>query len=385
MSELHLLIIWSKGLYKKEKIISDIKTKFDILRIYNIKWSVNKFSENLSRFYSENLPKNSSKERHCGNGVFTCILVKDNNPIYEQRKTSRGYRVVNVNLFDSKQLYRKWTGGGHKIHATDDISETKIQLAILFGFSYDDFLLKEHSSDQEIDYDYDLMGAHGWNSFEELFKILNLSVNYVILRNFLNLEEQLNVEHPDVDLLIENKKLVIDLLNAKPTTNKPYRTQYNVLIKKRKINFDLRYVGDNYYDSNWEIDILNTKKVYGYLFIPNDEMLLYSLIYHSLIHKENISLDYINTFKELFTKQNIQYKMSDFVEGSLLTILLSYMKYKNYNIVEPYDLTVGFNNNILSKKIYIRISKERMYRLKFLFFIRKIKFFYKIILNKIKQ
>jgi len=81
MKEIHLLIVWSKALNKKEKILDDLCNKFDILEVINVTWTLDKFSENLSRFYGENLPKNSEKEKHCGNGIFTCI--KDIENIYK--------------------------------------------------------------------------------------------------------------------------------------------------------------------------------------------------------------------------------------------------------------------------------------------------------------
>ena len=46
MEEIHLLIIWSKALNKKEQILNDLSQKFNILQIYNITWSDEKFSEN---------------------------------------------------------------------------------------------------------------------------------------------------------------------------------------------------------------------------------------------------------------------------------------------------------------------------------------------------
>ena len=356
--EIHLFIIWNKAFYKRDKILEDIKKRFQILDIYNVQWSLDKFSENLSRFYGENLPKNSHKEKHCGTGVFTCVVVRDNAPVYDMRLTSKGYKIVNTNLFDAKKLYREWTGGGHRIHATDNINESKLQLLLLFGLKYE-YYKNKNNSYKEIDYKNDLIGANGWNSFEELFDILNYSVKYVILRNFENLDEQLTSKHPDVDLLVENRKLAADILNAKPTTKKSFRTQYVVKVKGRDINFDLRYLGDNYYDLKFQQDILNNRKKYKYFYVPDDELLLYSLIYHALIHKTFISPDYINVFEKLFQKLNINYDRSIFVETNLLDFLIDFMYKKGYSFVEPYDLTVGFNTRLINQRIFIEKSLKR--------------------------
>lgn len=358
MKEIHLFIIWSKGIHKKKDILNDIKNKFIICGIYNVTWSKEFFSNNLSRFYGENLPKNSHKEKHCGRDTFCCILVKDENPFYQMRETSKGYKVVNTKLFDAKQLYRSWTGGGHKIHATDNIIESKLQLALLFGRESKDYLERVQYID-EISYNNDLVGANGWNSFDELFTILNLTAKYVVLRNFYNLESQLTSLHPDVDLLVENKEQVINILNAKATTNKKYRVQYIVKIKNKDINFDLRHIGDGYYDHEWENNILQNRKKFNSFFIPDDLNLFYSLLYHVLIHKRNISNDYLNDFLNLSKLINLDLKTFDLLEENLIDILLNYMYEKRYKIIEPSDLTVFYNTNLLKKKIYLKTSSKR--------------------------
>ena len=360
MEEIHLFIIWSKGIGQKDKILKDISENFTICSIYNTTWSENRFSNNLSRFYGENLPKNSNKEKHCGTDTFCCIIVKDNKPIYETRDTSKGARVVNIKLFDAKQLYRSWTRG-NKIHATDNIEETKFQLALLFGKDYNDFLFKDKFDKNAVEYNNDLMGANGWNSFDELFYILNLTSNYIVLRNFENLEEQLTSKHPDVDILTENKDLTIDVLNAVKTIHKSYRVQYSVMIDNKDINFDIRYVGDNYYHKNWEIELLKTKVKHDKgFYIPDNINLFYSLIYHALIHKQYISEDYIKQFLSLSIILKLDLKVCNIVDASLLDRLLSYMHEHNYDIVDPYDLSVFFNERLINKKIHIPVSSNRI-------------------------
>jgi hypothetical protein len=374
MEEIHLFIIWSEAIYQRDKIVESISENFTICSIYNTTWSRDKFSDNLSRFYGENLPAGSHKEKHCGTDTFCCVIVKDNNPTYEIRDTSKGARVVNSRLYDAKQLYRAWTSGGHKIHATDNIKETKLQLALLFGKDYNEYLLQDKVDKKIIEYNNNLMGANGWKSFDELFHILNLTLNYIVLRNFDNLEEQLTTKHPDVDILVENRSLTKDILNAVETTNKSYRVQHSVKINNKDINFDIRYVGDNYYDKNWEIELLKTKvKHEKGFYIPDNLNLLYSLIYHALIHKQHISEDYLKQFLALSIALNLDFKSPSLIGTSLLDMLLLYMYEHNYDIVEPYDLSVFFNESLINSKIHIPISLKRMEYKKYLNFRSTIK------------
>jgi hypothetical protein len=358
MKEIHLFIIWSEGIHKKKDILDDIKSNFAICKIYNTKWSKEHFSNNLSRLYGEKLPKNSHKEKHCGIDTFCCIVVKDENPTYEIRETTKGYKVVNSKLFDAKQLYRSWTGGGHKIHATDNIIESKLQLALLFGENCKNYLGSAQQT-EEINYHHDLVGANGWESFNELFEILNLTSKYVVLRNYDNLESQFTSLHPDVDLLVENKEQTIDILNAKATTNKKYRVQYSVKINNKNINFDLRHVGDGYYDYRWENDILKRKIKLENIFVPDDLNLFYSLLYHVFIHKKNVSSDYLVDFIALSKPINLKLKTSDLLEENLMDMLLTFMHEEKYSFIEPNDLTVYYNTNILKRRIALKVSRKR--------------------------
>ena len=47
-----------------------------------------------------------------------------------------------------------------------------------------DFLFKDKFDKNAVEYNNDLMGANGWNSFDELFYILNLTSNYKGGRDF---------------------------------------------------------------------------------------------------------------------------------------------------------------------------------------------------------
>ena len=138
--EIHLFILWEKARFMQTEILDDINKNFKILHIHEIMWDREYFSSNLTRFYGEKLPKNSQKERSCGTGAFLLVVVIDYNPIYRIRQTSKGASIVNVNMFDSKEMYRKWTGGGHLIHGTNSVEESSHDLTMLIGLNPKDYL-----------------------------------------------------------------------------------------------------------------------------------------------------------------------------------------------------------------------------------------------------
>ena len=91
--------------------------------------------------YNGELPIYSEKDKYSGNEPFYCIVIKDNNVKYGTIITDLGNtHLVNLKLYKAKELYRNWTGGGHKIHSSDNITETNYQVKLLFGKSYKDYL-----------------------------------------------------------------------------------------------------------------------------------------------------------------------------------------------------------------------------------------------------
>ena len=294
MEELHLFIIWENALYKKDEILKDMEKNFEIIKKYNITWSKEKFSENLSRFYGTNLPAGSGKEQHCGTGPFLLVIVKDKNPKYEKRGTSKGDKIVNVNMFDKKTYYRELTGGGHKIHATNDMIETNHDITLLLHQSIEDFLENTEKSDEEEKLNQNVIGAEGWKNAKEMFYALNNCTNYALLRNYENLPEEIYVnEHNDIDLICESKDDCAYVLNAKKVFQEDYRVHYITNVEDKKAFFDLRFLGDNYYDEKIEQDLLKTKvfNKKGFYTI-NNEFYFYTLLYHALLHKKQFAEDY---------------------------------------------------------------------------------------------
>ena len=89
-SEIHLVLIWEKGLEKLSHIMYDLKNSFKIIDVKRVVWGSDNFSNNLSRFYGQKLPNKSFKEKHCGKGPFITVVIEQENPVYEKRKTSKG-------------------------------------------------------------------------------------------------------------------------------------------------------------------------------------------------------------------------------------------------------------------------------------------------------
>ncbi len=364
--EIHLFIIWENARSIENRILADISEKFTILKEYEVQWSKNKFAENLSRFYGTNLPANSRKEIHVGTNPFLAIVVEDKKPVYKKHTTSKGDQVVNSNLFNAKALHRSWTGGGHKIHASNSIVEADYNLALLFGMNSEDFLSftrrKSYSKKRE-KWDKDLLGSEGWTDMRELFYVLNTRSDYVVLRNFKPLPDNYYSEnHGDIDLLVDSRDDVAYTLNAKPVFPSRHRVHYKVKVNNEDVLFDLRYVGDGYYDIAWEKSILESRVfVRNCFYTPDSQNHFYSLLYHALIQKPELGEDYKEKIKRLAEESGE--KVIDMSNPkSVVKYLANFMSEQSYSFTQPRDKSVyvHINNVRIGMKNGIKFKKHTM-------------------------
>lgn len=350
--EKHLIIIWENArVYETQLMEMLLNSSLVIEAKKEVKWPKDNFTNNLKVLYGLKLPKNKTKEKYCGYGPFLAFKIIDNHPKYELRKTSSGTSNVNVNIYDLKTKMRNLTGGGHLVHATDNTTESNEQINLFFPKKSNQSLFSINNSFESI------------NDFFYWVKALRL--NYVVLRNFEDLEKVSKTEHPDVDLLVLNKEKFIRLTGLKTTTSKKYRAQYYLFIAETKIFFDIRTIGDNYYDYKWAQNILDTRIKQGNTFIPNPENHFYSLLYHALIHKRFISGDYYRQLDSLYNELEIREVKYLFQESNHIEILQKFLIRNKYEITSPKDLSVYFNINY--PNLYkVRLTPSRKLKILYL-------------------
>ena len=359
-SILHILVIWSKGLDYKEEILTDLRKNFDILKVFNCHWDKDKFLQNYMVFYAHSqyhLDSSSfrsllqNKVNHCGDEDFTVIVLRDDNPHFENRSTSSGIRMVNTRIFDKKTHYRALTGGGHKIHSSDDAWETNHDLTLMFGLNTEDFCRHYTLDGGEANISQNCQGVGGYNSIQHFFYVLNNTIRYVVMRNHECIPHQYTVEgHGDIDLLCDNKNWMAYLTAARPVFEESYRVYHIIYIGGVEVPFDFRYIGDNYYDKPWEEDILQTRVLTRNLFYtPNSENQYYSLLYHAYIQKWQIKEDYLPKLK-MYAEAIGQLFNSD--SSTTIHQLDTFLRAHHYEYIKPNDLSVVYNIDKLKMSSY---------------------------------
>ena len=358
-NEIHIFIIWEKARYKEDEIFNNLKKDFLIIDVIDIEWSKSLFSNNLTRFYGQNLPIGSHKEEHVGNGEFRLIIIQDKKPLYQARQTSKGISFVNINTFDRKSFFRELTGGGHKIHSSNTETESRHDLFLILGIDAKKYFNKTSNEwDNKIkSHRGDLVGANSWSNLDELFVIMDNTIDeYVVLKKKKKLPHHYDSKiHGDIDLLLKNSQNANYVINGKKVYVDEFRVLNNVKFKNGNILFDFRYLGDNYIDINWGRDILKNFEYYHSLRVPNKEDHFYSLLYHAYIHKEELPNKYQNLFHKILPESLKDIDANFFNSMDNITKLLNeFLIQKNYNFTMPDDITVMFNlDGIIDSKIKV--------------------------------
>ena len=159
----------------EDRIIEDIAAHFTVLKLVEAVWTKGEvFARNLTRMYGDALPAGSDKELHCGSDPLLAVVVRDERPRYRLRRTNRGPKLLNSNVFDARSRYRQWTGGGHRVHGSDSVAEANRNLVLLLGRRSADF---EHPDPEHADRPArervgDPVGTHGWESVDQLLLAL---------------------------------------------------------------------------------------------------------------------------------------------------------------------------------------------------------------------
>ena len=108
--EFGLFIIWEKARSQQDRILADLERRFKLLGVYEFHWTRSLTAENFRRFYSDTDIRGAYQALHKGAGPFILVTLIDPQPCFELRKTTKGWRKINVRLLDAKMQYRAWTG-----------------------------------------------------------------------------------------------------------------------------------------------------------------------------------------------------------------------------------------------------------------------------------
>lgn len=366
-TDLHLVIIWSNARAKESQIIDDLHSDFDVLECVEVEWSQRYTDDNFHRLYKVTPSgRPSLKRKEVGGDPFVVAVIRDRKPKYLYRFDASGrLKLVNVNVVDKKNLYRDWVGGNYLVHSTDNLKEFFNNGILLFGpnkllaFLEKDNVNREKKSEMKSD----LLGSHGWCSFEDLFGALNLAADYVVLRGAKYIQNTKKILAEDIDILCADVAEFTSVANAVKFRNSNHLFIVNVC--GSDVLFDVRHVGDEYYDKRWQKNILQNKILNDIgVNVPRYDDQFFSLLYHAYIQKPIFHEKYIDELLSLSEKIGLGNVTEDYFmnENNVLKVLKGYLIANEYSVSIPKDKKVFINVRFVSRlndtnavKLHLRV------------------------------
>ncbi len=189
-----------------------------------------------------------------------------------------------------------------------------------------------------------------YNNIRELFDFLNDNGEYLVLRNWDELfnESIYSNGHEDIDVLCRDIKVFKSLTKAKRIHINRNLDKYIVPCGNLKIRFDIRWVGDGYYPSRWEDEMLNNKVLSDSgVYIMNQTDYCYSLAYHAILQKPKLSKEYFQKIQESYKMREGKPVPRD--EQAMVDDLKLFLTNNSYHVILPKDPAVYVNWDIMKE------------------------------------
>jgi len=256
------------------------------------------------------------------------VVVKDPNPLYGEWKTPGARQVLNKNIYGLKTQMRNDANIGYKsVHSSNNVEETLLVLKPLNRHK------KYGPSPRTFD------------TIQDVFQVMNQCkcLSYVVMRSH---EEIAATISKDVDILVNDYFMWKVITGAQSNDPKQMREVDNGphiqnIIDGRWI-FDVRYVGDGYYDTTWQLDMLQRRVMTSDgIWIQEPLSYTMSLLYHYNVHKKPKTVQVPPPRWEVIHHQLPLVK--DVRSLRSRTALQTYMTSHGYAQSKPHDTKVAFH------------------------------------------
>ena len=345
--ELNLFIIWQSGEPYINRILSDIADSFKIKKLYALKWGADICDRLTALYPNRDFNYKSPKVKELGATAEGCrlyaVVIIDPHPVFENN--------INQNVFTLKEKERIIYGENY-LHGSDNESEAFHNIKSLLNITQTEF----HQHRDLADCFYVVSktkngpkilesGLQRFKNIVQVFDTLSNNVEWTVLRNWQKMPDIPLIDgHGDIDILVDNYYKVLSVTNARTIHDLHYRVQHHIIIDDKRIPFDIRNVGDNYYPEDWGKSLIKNR-VYdqGFYHLSETDH-FWSLLYHGLIHKPYLKNDYICQLEKLGKKHGyIPNGLSLYKHKDAMALLKRYLFDFNYTIKRPDDKSVYFS------------------------------------------
>lgn len=355
---MHAFIIWESGFSYAGRLLREISLTFDVKRAESITWTSDALHDRLTGLYPNRIfhPEHP-KVKEIGGTKLIVIFAMDPKPTL--------VNALNKRVREYKNRYRAEFGVNF-LHGSENEEEALYNFRALGMGTDDEFaqlkvlprriVFLERGESTRIT----TILKPTFERVEDVFCVLNEHENYAVLRNWENLPDEIHLDgHTDVDLLVQDYDRTSTLLGAERVFLDERRVHQHITIGDQKVPFDLRFVGDGYYDPSWQQTMLGRRVLARGFYHLALEDYFWSLLYHAVYHKKELRQDYQERLRELcaeLPEANVDAISNVSSARRLLSIFL---KNQRYRVTRPTDTSVNVFQTRLGQGLHFIVGNLR--------------------------
>lgn len=364
LESLSFFLLWESVYSDYEKILDSIDKSFKIIYEIDLNWTSENFPYNLSRLYRLHISQVSDAvaDRGLSTGKLKLIIVetKGDRELYQTFSGRVEYVYSDIMNF-KEELRAKYKN--NVVHSANSEEEFIRDILLLVGL--DNFHRIQSRTNLGL-IASDLAGVNGWSSFDELFSYLNLTLDYVVLRNSQELIEGAIDKILDVDLLVSDQGIFLSISGASYSYPRSVgASSCTVRVSNTDVIFDATSIGDGYYCQAWQRDVIERRKFTTFLYTPSIEDEYFCYIYHLALHKTDSEIrKRMNILLELESKlsiKNVSKLRASFVER--VEFLGGFLLANGYVLSLPRrankKINLQYLNYLKSKSPYSKIERKK--------------------------
>lgn len=340
-----MFIIWSDALPIVEQCRKLLQESCVIQADIEYEWSEALISENMRRLYKQPIliAKNPQfgREKMSGTNLHIFYISTHKGNKVFHRSAAGEIEFVNSHILFLKTKFRELvtplTGTPYSVHCASSTEELKLQSALIFG-------LKEHKRLEkgELILDKyrraDLCGSGGWESLHDAFEFISSLASWCVMRGWESLPD--HVSGDDLDILVDNRRLFFAALALKQPNDHDFLRNGYMEIKNSKvvIKFDVHWIGDGYFDTKWQYEILANKIPSKSFFKPDKVNALMMSLYSEFVSRPSPRPEKHETLGRLIKEidqNNIIGQEILINQNSVIALLNDFMSQNNYEVSTP--------------------------------------------------
>jgi hypothetical protein len=350
--DLQLLVVWSSAREHEDAVRRLLLRDFRVVAEIEVRWSPHEVATNFERLYGQGLYGTTDKPDEVGGGPFLVFVLEDPAPRYGYRQNVSGYvELTNLHVADAKAAARG-LAGGYRIHSSNNVREFFHDATLLLGEARVRLLL-EHEGPEPYRETVaeDVVGSRGWRDLPELFGVLRLASQYVVLRNFEDLPGALEDDR-EIDLLTRDRTDLAAIANARPLDPGGDGVQHGCTVGGEQVVLDVREVGDGYLDGRWQDVLLRQREWHADLVaVPRADDHLYSLLYHAKVQKPAVKPAYAPRLAALARRVGLPPALADRIteDDVASSVLDGFLSAHGYEVPRTDDPGVHRNDAFVAR------------------------------------